>query len=710
MKNNIFNKVKNATAKLLFIVALPLCAIGGSLMSSCSDDMSGTQYYTFTGQMMSEALKANPNLSEFTTIVTRAGMMDQLSAYGHYTCFPPTNEAIDNYLASKGKTMDDLTDADCDTIAKTHLLSAMYSTTDLSKYDSLTLGSQNMMRRNLNISHKENAQKNIVFVINGNSALIDSLQDDSVENGIMHPIDAVIVNDNSTIASLLKKDKNLTLYYQALVATGLEQMMDTMIEDKTYNADDYSAHTTYNTGAEGEEWAVAPDSRKYGFTAFMVPDNVLQSKGISTLEDLYNKACSIYDSMYPEDVNKEGHDFSHLNDSINPLYRFMAYHILDRNLQGYNTLTVREDLGVVTSLVNPVDWYSTLLPYTILKMEHVKQPDAEWSADAISGDYYINRRTDDSHPSGSALAVPGVHVQNITDNDAINGIYFYVDDILAFDETVQNTVDNCRIRMDMSTIFPELVTNNIRMNGKYTDYSRKLEKSASNDVIGYNYFFPDNPKTGKNYLEGVKLAGTNTRFVYRRPRINFYSMHGDEMNGFGVFDITFNLPPFPFEGTWQIRLGFAPMTSAPRGAIQFYFDGKVTGIPLNMDLLINSEEVYGATTFPTYSNIRSDEDERLKDFKILKNKGYYRGPYSVYHNSSANELTGEKFADQPSTVRKVICTINISKEDLHKTHTLRFKNVSTVNAINKEAMLDYIEFVPSSVFSVGEDGSTEDDL
>ncbi|MCF0209579.1 MAG: fasciclin, partial [Bacteroidaceae bacterium] len=186
---------------------------------------------------------------------------------------------------------------------------------------------------------------------------------------------------------------------------------------------------------------------------------------------------------------------------------------------------------------------------------------------------------------------------------------------------------------------------------------------------------------------------------------------GDEMVANGVFDITFNLPPFPFEGEWQLRLGFAPMTTAPRGAVQIYFDGKATGIPLNMDLLINSPEIYGGTSLPNYSSIRDDDEKRQADFKILKNKGYYRGPYSVFHGTSNDPSTSERFADQPSTVRKVLCNVTVSKEDLSKVHTLRIKNVSQKNASNKEAMLDYLELVPKSVYGVGgESGQSEDDL
>ena len=688
--------MKKFILNILFIIGFTSLTVSSLL--SCSDEPDAENYYTFTGQMMSQYLKSNDDLSQFATIVERAGLMDQLSAYGKYTCFAPSNQAIDNYLKSVGKSLDDLTVADCDTLARTHLVNSIYSTSDMSRFDNGILTTQNMMRRNISVSHTTDTDGNTIIVLNKDAQVYYIHQDDSVENGIVQRVNAVIPNSVKSIANFIKNDEKVSIFYEALKRTGFEALLDTMITDKAYNPDKYREYYSYDTGAEGAEWAIVPKTKNYGFTAFLVPNDVLRSKyQVTDIEGLYKLACSIYDVMYPEDVNSEGHDFNHLDNPVNPLYRFMAYHLLDRNVQGLNYLTVREDLGVDPDYANTTDWYTTMLPGTMIKCEHLINLRWMGSGDVKNG-YYINRRFDNStyFERGVNVYNPDVTV------DAINGIYFYTDNILKFDKTTQEVVDNCRIRMDFSTLFPELATNNLRMNGNWSDYSRKNTKD---DDIGYNYIFLD------GYLKGVVVSGTDAKFVYRRPRLNFYSMHGDEMVANGVFDITFNLPPFPFEGEWQLRLGFAPMTTAPRGAVQIYFDGKATGIPLNMDLLINSPEIYGGTSLPNYSSIRDDDEKRQADFKILKNKGYYRGPYSVFHGTSNDPSTSERFADQPSTVRKVLCNVTVSKEDLSKVHTLRIKNVSQKNASNKEAMLDYLELVPKSVYGVGgESGQSEDDL
>lgn len=692
--------MKKLSLNILYLLGIFAFVIPS--MQSCNDEPDGDNFYSFTGQMMSEYLTANTQYSQFATIVQRAGLMDQLSAYGHYTCFAPTNDAVNAYLAKVGKSMETLTDADCDTLARTHLVNVMYSVSEMGGESSTSvLPTQNMMRRNLQITHDKDENGNSVVVVNGNSRVFFEHQDDSVENGIMQPVNAVIENSTLSVPSLIKKNPRVSIYMQALEATMLVEKLEAY-KDNDYDPKDYEEKIQYMTGGSIYEVANPPDQHLYGFTAFLVPDEILKNNhNVTDLRGLYDLACGIYDKMYPDDVNKPEHAFDHLTDPINPLYRFMAYHLLDRNVQGYNYLTVRDDVGVDKSLANTTDWYTTMLPYTMIKVERLNV--AKWQGpNGILGDRYINRRYDDTHTERGVHIQPSVEPEYITDGN--NGVYFYIDDIIAFDETTRDVVQNCRIRMDFSTIFPEIMSNNIRMNGTYT----KDDESKYDDSYKYgkNYFFP------AGYLKNVTFSDNNTggHFIYRRPRCNYYSMHGDEMIANGVFDLEFVIPPVPFESDWQIRLGFAPMDAsqgASRGIFQIYFDDVAQGIPLNMDERINSTAVYGASSFPDYLEIRDNDEKRAEDFKILKNKGYYRGPYSIFHDANNNVNTGERFAKQPSTVRKVLCTVHIKPGQDHR---LRIRNVSTFRAKEKEAMLDYLEFVPKSVYGVNDGGAAEDDL
>ena len=142
-----------------------VAALCGMLCTTaCSDEPDAEHYYTFKGQMMSEYLNSSEDFSEFATIVERAGLSDMLSSYGSYTCFAPTNEAVYKYLEEKGvASVDGLTDAECDTIARTHLIENMYSTSEMNDG---VLPTQNMNRRYLEIGHGNDENGNAVVLVN----------------------------------------------------------------------------------------------------------------------------------------------------------------------------------------------------------------------------------------------------------------------------------------------------------------------------------------------------------------------------------------------------------------------------------------------------------------------------------------------------------------------------------------------------------------
>ncbi len=712
-----------------------LLALLMPLTFSCSDEPEAEYFYTFKGEMMSDYLKNRSQYSQFAKCVERAHLMDLLSTYGHYTCLLPSNDAMSAYLQKKGlASVDQLSDADCDTIARTHLLANMYSTIEMTQD---RLQTANFLGRYIStkvdtVSEEHRGE----IILEGIAYISNTLKDDSVENGIVQPITAVIEKSTSNIASLLRDDKNLSIFYEALVATGVEDeiqlVVDPTYDRKNYPYYDYQSHTW-------PERAWVPDTKKYGYTVFAEPDDLLkkefENRGISTangyLRALYDLACQEYDDVYPGDVSKSGHDFANLKSDVNPLKRFMRYHILNRYVAGTDDLTAmemkaadgKEGFGFETSLVNPTDWYVTLLPHTMMKVERMtrrninktKSPLRE--GNAVKGDHYLNRRYE-TLKDGTEYKYEGAHVINVTGqyddgkdkvSDALNGHYFYVDQIVSFNSDVQNIIQNVRIRMDFSAIFPEVMTNDMRLKGDpYSDDTRKRADGSSENFRdesstpknGRNFYFPD------GYLDGVTFS-SNCYLVMRRPHINFWSWQGDEWNMFGDYDITFRIPPVPVSGDYQLRLGFCALET--RGVMQVYFDGIAQGIPLDMTKTLNSDYYLG-TRFDGDESAnaydkRSDED-KADEQKVLKNLGAYRAPRSTYHFNSSG--TKYYFVGTNGVYRRILCQTYIDKDT---DHYLRFRVASNgKQGNNNEFMLDYLEIVPKSVYSVDGDGEMEDDL
>ena len=707
-------------------MALAALTVTGSMVS-CTDEPDAENYYTFTGEMLSDYLSNRADYSDFKTICERAKLMDLLATYGQYTCFLPSNEAVQQYLKDRGlSSLDQLTDADCDTIARTHLVANMYSTFEMTQD---RLANANLLGRYLATSQGLDSDSNAVVYLEGTAHIIfegklsDGTpihQNDSVENGIVQPIDMVIEKSNSYVADILRENPKISYFYQALVATDVREQI-LLVDDPDYNKNDYVLYR-YKSHVRNEV-AWVPDTKKYGFTAFVEPDSVYEAKfkeyGISTgdgiLRAMYDLACQIYDPVFPDDVAAEGHKYENLKDSVNPLRRFIQYHIMTRYVPGTSDLTAlivpetKEAFGFETKWMNPVDWYETLLPHTMLKVEQLstmKREDTKNDCIGIDADkkggHFINRRYEAPDYNFRGAYVDKT-VETKPTHDGLNGHYFYVDDLVVFSKDVRDVVQNMRIRMDFSTVFPELMTNDMRLKGNY----------RADD--GYNAPADDSPepKNGKNhyfplgYLDGVTF-NANCTFVYRRPHWEFWSWQGDEWNLFGDYDFTFRIPPVPYSGEWQLRLGFCALPT--RGVMQTYFDGIPQGIPLDMTKFLDSELYIGDRfvndeKLGDYNN-KTDE-EKAEEQKLLKNLSAYRDGRSQYH---FNPSSGEQyfFLGNPRTYRRVLCQTYI---DAHKDHYLRFRVASDgKQGNNNEFMLDFFEMVPKSVYAVDGEGAMEDDL
>lgn len=506
----------------------------------------------------------------------------------------------------------------------------------------------------------------------------------------MDDIDYIGVEEATEISERMKADEKISIFNAALEATGLGKMLGAGI-DYSYDASKYSY---YNYASNiWKEIAVLPPCKMKGYTLFVETDEVLKKHGVNNLKDLQTLAKQIYDKTYPADAGLYDDDFTNPK---NPLYRFVAYHILTTDIRSLDRLTGRrltyrrindEEIGVHSDRMNPIEWYRTLLPNTLMKCERLTMKN--WKSETCSlKNYYLNRRWDDTYQlRGGEVAQPE------SENSVVNGRYFYVDDIVAFTTDIRDKVQNMLIRMDLSTVFPELTTLDIRQNGNpdWDDYMDVADKTFKN---GRNYWFPNGS------IEGLKV--NSGKMVYRRPHINFWSSQGDEFNVFGDYDVEISLPPVPFSGEWQVRLGFCAL--ATRGVAQIFFDEVEQGEPIDLRLLLNDAKIMG-------TNFLSDDDgsyymsltdeEKAEDQKKLKAMGVYRGPRGGYHT---NGDTKSEWVGKAQTYRRVLCQVYI---DNTAEHILRIKNVG--GSTNNELQLDYIELVPKSVYDVPE-GQMESDL
>ncbi len=702
--------------KYFFYSAIVLSCLLGFCLASCNDDIPADKYYTFTGEMLSDYLRDRSQFSEFVKIIERSqysergvNLMDLISTYGQYTCFAPDNDAVEAYLKENGyRSVSDIPADICDTIARTHLVSGRaFGTIDLQGATSLS--SVNMNDRylqvqeafayeeggdtiyttdTLDIAGKDDIHN--TYRLNRSGYMYFNLCNDSVENGIVHTVNAVIASSNQTVYDLILENKNLSLFAEAMEAVGLAEYIQGHIKDATWDPDLYEDKTVYS-GAQ-YDYCHIPDSKNYGFTVFACPDAVLADKyNITDLQSFYDYALTIYDgeelNVYDE-ANAEA-----LQDWRSPLRRLIAYNILKQKGQ-YSDLT--SITTIETTVVNPTEWYATMDSLSTIKIERLTvNTRIGYGEHDVRNDIYLNR----GDMSRGCYTV-GVHVDSEVEgeyvNDGLNGIYFTTDGLADYGEITKQDIFNTRIRMDLYYMFPELMTNNIR-DGRTNNYQSQSDNPDKN-VTSPNYWFPN------GYLDNVKVNDDGI-FLFQSQHNTYWSYEGDEFNlasDVNSYDITFNLPSVP-SGTYQIRLGFAPMPS--RGICQFYLDGEPQGIPFDMRDT-NLEEKIGF--FNLTSNTYSDEElEAAK--KNMHNTGWYHGPRSVFSFGTEGTVDGSNstknlFCNNVHTMRFVLCTTNLDEDTQH---TVRIKSIWAVGTAL--VMIDYLELVPKSVYGVEGEGKAEDD-
>ena len=100
MKLSDYNKHK-------WMRGLGLACIGLTVFSGCREDINKDDLYTFTGETVSSFLEKNDSVYgyyvDLLNIVTQSDKTQSsvsklMSAYGNYTCFAPTNDAIQEFL------------------------------------------------------------------------------------------------------------------------------------------------------------------------------------------------------------------------------------------------------------------------------------------------------------------------------------------------------------------------------------------------------------------------------------------------------------------------------------------------------------------------------------------------------------------------------------------------------------------------------------
>ena len=699
----------------LFVATMQLAFV------SCDDDPGVENYYTSTSEYAADFLKNREKFSMFTQIVqrtniSRANVMDLLGTWGSYTVFAPTNEAVEKYLHSRGLTsVDQLSQEDCDTITKNHIIEQAFFTTD---FNDGTYPVMNMLDRPLTVTcaavdengnpiieetpevNQENPDDEmeeetpnvlnpdtyLAVYINKTARMIQ--MDDSVENGVVHTMDQVIGTSNDMISDLLSKDESVSIFYEALHATHLEDSLQKFIDPDYFVGSDSIDWTNdrlvVHTASEYDNVAYM-EHRYFKFTAFVETNDVYEKYGVTDLNSLKQLAKQIYDPKYPEDA-----DVDDITDRRNSLNRFVSYHLLPFQATYYSLTSVDGPNSTLAKNFDRrhwdiADWYETMMPYSTMKFS--------FPSGAETG-LYINRRGVMSRPDPRGYKYRGAKVLAASDVDvdqtAVNGVYHYIDDIISYgvqpDGTdIQDYVFSERMRIDCSTLSPDFMTSGAR--GHYTRTAYENGKYGTHDTNSTS----DNKETCLGFKAGsaINFKYTDATHLHVRPRVlSFWSYQGDEVTVKGRFDLTVKLPPVP-AGDWEVRM-FTCVGFDSRGIVQYYIDDKPQGIPFDMRPNGDNPKIGWKS-----DDALGDEELVAAFDKEFHNRQWMKGMKSYWSASSeAGGSQGAIFRNQNNTLRKVI---GVFHSDGRTNHYLRLQQ--KMESENNEMNFDMIELCPSTVYA-----------
>ena len=654
--------------------------------------------YVFTERTIAGYLSDHDQFSEYVRLlkeqkvsdISETSVYQLMTAYGYYTCFAPTNEAIQLYLDSlviKGIIPEPSWDAFPSERAKDSIRSVVVlnSILDGTKQQ-MKFFSAEFPKTNEEFSITTMADRKIsvtYFANDLDSCSIDGIcpvsklnRDIEAINGYIHQVGYVINPSNETLGSTLHKyatdyESNLSVMARLVEALGLTDSLS-RVRDERYE-------TLYRTGAFPKfHWNLlnvdveAPEHRKFGFTLFAETDEFWErelgkDRRDITKEDVMDWVES--KGYYPDGVK----DNNYKNEN-NLLNLFVTYHLLperipvDKLALHYNEKGYNYKIKTASPTIPVWTHYVTMGKRRLLRI---------WES-AESGGPYLNRfpklnngRREDYHEKECTEENKGIRLD--TDEGSgvvklINSIIYPIDEPLAYTDHVRNQLAKQRLRYDAWELQPEAMNNDMRIMSYFM-----------------RYYFSSDPD--KQYFDNMTVNSKETNFMLLNGRDqNWPNYQADEVLAEGLYDITITLPPVPKYGIYEIRMGVSTY-SGTRGICQVYWGTRkdqlvAQGIPVNMQL-------GGQDPMLGWERDTDDDDYNAEVDKKMRNNGFMKGPEYIVASAGGRE-TNRLSA---TSTRRIIVREPMSPD---VTYYLRFKTVQ--DYLEKQLFVDYLEWCPKEIF------------
>lgn len=698
--------------RLTGAMALVAMSVSTLTLTGCKETIDSSNFAIADEPTVFDYLSDDDRFSDMVSVFERVNLVEvpegsnytsssianTLQTRGNYTCFIPTNEAVEEYVSrvTGGATTDvsQLTEEQATNLAKNCIIdngdNMAYESPDFPTDGSFAISNMNdrvLTCEEVSVDESGAPLTESYYLINGEARVTET--DHEVSNGIIHVVDRVIAPSSDNVADMIKAADNMHLFSYLLTLTGWDVKM-TNYRDEDYEAQEKDE--LMNLANVGD--VTVQQRRNFGYTAFVETDDVYEAEWGLNIQ--YNEATGAIENwaeIEPQIIQKvtavygeqDADDYTSENNALN---RFVAYHLLEggirpggfvHHLNEYNYRYGSDIQNPSTNYTVDVwDYYTTIGSRRGL-MKIVQ------SAFESDYPYYINRvcEYDNDRYQQQSVVNRGVKLSltnGNNDNNALNGFYYPIDAVLLYDNQVRTDLANERIRVDLTTMLPELASNNIRA-GAYRAFPTGYFSNITNESSSTKIF----------YLN----VAYNPRGTH-----NWKDAQGDEFIFSGVYDFVLKLPPVPADGLYEIRMGLS--NNNLRGMAQIYFgDDPNNLLPAGLPVDMRQEFKNGQNPgIPWVADSKTDEVINRENDKNLRNQGYMKGPkyYMMCDGLGPDSKTIREAADvdQPA-LRRIITTENLRAD---RTYYLRFK--SALDSRDAQFFVDYFELVNSSVYNGAE--------
>lgn len=664
----------------------------------CTETIDTSARYVFRERTIASYLADHPQFSEYVKLlkeqrvseVSETSVYQLMTAYGYYTCFAPTNEAIQLYLDSL-VIKEIIPTASWDAFPNERTKDSIRSVIVL---NSILDGTKQEMKfitaefpkTNEEFSISTMADRKISVTYDKkdlDSCLIDGIcpvskrnRDIEAINGYIHQVGYVINPSNETLGSTLHKfaydyNSGLSVMARLVEVCGLTDTLS-QVKDERYeslyrnNAFPKFHWNLLNVDVE------APEHRKYGFTLFAETDEFWErelhkDRKDITIQDVVDWVDA--QGFYPEAVKNDKY-----KEVDNLLNQFVTYHLLPERIPVDKLALHYNEKGYNYKVKNTPPTIPVWTHYVTMGKRRLLRI---WES-LESGGPYLNRfpklnngRREDYHERECSEENTGIRLN--TDEGSgviklINSMIYPIDKPLAYTEHVRNELAKVRLRYDAWELQPEAMNNDMRIMSYFM-----------------RYYFSSDPD--KQYFDNLTVNSKETNLMLLNGRDqNWPNYQADEVLAEGLYDITITLPPVPKYGIYEIRMGVSTF-SGTRGICQVYWGPRkdqlvAQGIPVNMQL-------GGQDKMLGWERDTDDDDYNAEVDKKMRNNGFMKGPEYIVASAGGRE-TNRLSA---TSTRRIIVREPMSPD---VTYYLRFKTVQ--DYLEKQLFVDYLEWCPKEIY------------